>query len=111
MKLKVFACSFSFDAGRIDFNWGKSISRAIGRGEPWKSRLEPWNGKEQSEGHLGPKKSKFSIYKCFVSNKFTNYSAEFFSTCNYDALKTAEAFSYEKKIGSVETVQNWAALY
>ncbi len=60
----------------------------------------PWNGNEQSEGHLGPKMSRFSIYKCFVLNQFTSYSAKFFFPYVTMLLyKTTKVI--KKKIGSV----------
>ncbi len=41
--------------GRNDFDGGKSISRPIGRGGPWKSILiGPWNANERRECHSGP---------------------------------------------------------
>jgi hypothetical protein len=53
---------YIYGAGRNDFEGGKSISRDIGRGGPWKSRLF-WALKLQRAKRMpfGPKKSRFLV--------------------------------------------------
>ncbi len=53
----VQCCLYIYGAGRNEFDAGKSISRAVGKGRSLKIEtfLSPENGNERSECHVGPK--------------------------------------------------------
>jgi hypothetical protein len=50
---------YTYGTGRNDFDAGKSISKAIGRGSENRDFFGPWNGNERSKCHLCPKKLTF----------------------------------------------------
>ncbi len=66
----VQCCLYIYGAGRNEFDAGKSISRAVGKG--WSLKIEtflsPENGNERSECHVGPKTVYFLTYYCIYHN-------------------------------------------